>query len=90
MSKASKGKGGKKKGKKDGGVLQFVSRTAISRGFGGGNRAWTLIATFTVALRVIKKVFGGAPETVYSETLRPGDCLVIAHDREAQVVRAPS
>ncbi len=92
MSKGSKGKGkkGGEKGKKDGRALQFLSRIAVSRGFMGGSRAWTVVASFTVAIRVLKKVFGGTPETVYSETLRPGDTLVISHDREARVVRAPS
>ena len=91
MSKGSKGKGrGKKKGKKDGRGLRLLSRVGISRGFMGGSRTWTLIASFTIAIRLLKRIFGGTPETVYSETLRPGDCLIIAHDREARVVRAPS
>ncbi|MDQ3574481.1 MAG: hypothetical protein M3378_11785 [Actinomycetota bacterium] len=44
----------------------------------------------TIALRVGRRIFGGTPETAYSETLRPGDCLIITHGREARVVRAPS
>lgn len=93
MSKRPKGtlKGkGKKKGKKDGRALRFVSRVGISRGIMGGSRAWTMVAAFTVAVRLFKRVFAGTPETVYSDTLRPGDCLVISHDREARVVKAPS
>ncbi len=81
---------GKKKGKKDGRALRFLSRIGISRGIMGGSRAWTIIAAFTVAVRLGKRVFGGTPETVYSETLRSGDCLVISHDRDARVVKAPS
>ena len=90
----SKAKGGgkksKQKAKKGGGALHKVSRFAISRGFLGGSRPWTVIASLTVAVRVMKKLFSGTPATVFSETLRPGDCLVISHDREARVVRAPS
>ncbi len=56
----------------------------------GDSRAWTIVAAFTIAVRVLKRLFGGTPQTVYSETLRPGDCLVISHDREARVVKAPS
>ena len=56
----------------------------------GGSRPWTIVATFTIAVRVLKRVFAGTPKTVYSETLRPGDCLVISHDRDARVVKAPS
>lgn len=93
MSKRSKGKGkggGKKKGKKDGRALRLLSRVGISRGLMGGSRAWTIVAAFTIAVRLLKRVLAGTPETVYSETLRSGDCLVISHDREARVVKAPS
>lgn len=71
-------------------LTRFVSRTAIARGFLGGSRGWAIVASVTIVLRVVKRVFGGTPETAYSETLRPGDCLIITHGREARVVRAPS
>ena len=48
------------------------------------------MATLALAVRVAKRLFGGVPQTAYSETLRPGDCVVITNDREARVVRAPS
>lgn len=96
MSRSSKGsargKGkGKKNGKKgDGRAFRLLSRLGISRGIMGGSRAWTIVAAFTIAVRLLKRVLGGTPDTVYSETLRPGDTLVISHDREARVVKAPS
>ena len=71
-------------------LLRLLSRLGISRGFLGASRAWAVVAAVTLAIRAFKKLFAGVPETAYSEKLRPGDCLVIAHDREAQVVRAPS
>lgn len=86
----SKGSGGRGKGKKDGRAISLLSRVGVSRGIMGGSRTWTIVAAFTIAIRLLKRVFGGTPETVYSETLRPGDTLVISHDREARVVRAPS
>ncbi|MDP8975190.1 MAG: hypothetical protein M3N28_02255 [Actinomycetota bacterium] len=91
MSRRSKAKGkAKSKGKGDGRAFRLLSRLGISRGLMGGSRAWTIVAVFTIAVRLLKRVFGGTPDTVYSETLGPGDCLVIAHDREARVVKAPS
>jgi hypothetical protein len=70
-------------------VLRLLSRLGIVRGFLGGSRVWALIASVTLGVRVLKKLAGKAEESVYSESLRPGDCLVLAHDREARVVRAP-
>lgn len=96
MSKRSRSRGSgrgksKKGGKKgDGRAIRLLSRLGISRGLMGGSRAWTIVAVFTIAVRLLKRVFGGTPETVYSETLRPGDTLVISHDREARVVESPS
>ena len=96
MSRRSGGGGrrsgrSKKAGKKgDGRALRLLSRLGISRGLMGGSRPWTIVAAFTIAVRLLKRIFGGTPETVYSETLCPGETLVISHDREARVVKSPS
>lgn len=93
MSKRSKGKRSnskRSKGKGEGRALRLLSRLGISRGLMGGSRGWTIVAVFTIAVRLLKRVFGGTPDTVYSGAFRPGDCLVISHDREARVVKAPS
>lgn len=87
MSRRSKGKGGRGG---QGRAFRLLSRLGISRGLMGDSRAWTIVAVFTIAVRLLKRVFAGTPNTVYSETLSPGDCLIISHDREARVVRAPS
>ncbi len=83
MSERSKAKG---KGR----TTRFLSRVGVTRGFLGGSRAWTVIASVTIVARLFKRLFSGTPETAYSETLRPGECLVIVNDREARIVRAPS
>ncbi len=75
---------------KQGRILRFVSRMGVARGFLGGSRAWTLVATVVFSIRAMKKLLGGTPDIAYSEQLRPGDCLVITNDREARIVRAPS
>ena len=68
----------------------MLSRAGVMRGFLGGSRAWTVVAVVTLGFRLLQKLSGSGPESVLEEKLRPGDCLVIAHDRDARVVRAPS
>jgi len=89
-SKRRGSKGGSKGRKGDGRAIRLLSRIGISRGLMGGSRAWTIVAAFTIAVRLLKRVLAGTPETVYSETLRSGDTLVISHDREARVAKSPS
>lgn len=71
-------------------LIRLLSRLGVARGFLGGSRAWSTVASFTLGVRVLKKLLGAGPQTAYREELGPGDCLVIAHDRDARVVRAPS
>jgi hypothetical protein len=87
VSRGSKGKGG---GKGEGRAIRLVSRVGVSRGLMGGSRPWAVIASLTLATRLFKKISKGTPQTAYSEELRPGDCLIITHDREPRIVRAPS
>ena len=70
-------------------MLRLLSRLGVARGFLGGSRFWTAVASVTLGLQLLKKLGGKGEETAFSEELKPGDCLVIAHDREARVVRAP-
>jgi hypothetical protein len=70
-------------------LLRFISRAGIFRGFLGGSRAWSVVASVALGLRLLRRFVGAAPETAYSEELGPGDCLVITR-RETRVVRAPS
>ena len=70
-------------------MLRLLSRLGVSRGFLGGSRLWSAVASVALGLRLLQKLAGKGEETAFSEELRPGDCLVIAHDREARVVRAP-
>ena len=71
-------------------VLRFVSRLGVSRGFLGNSRTWTVLGAVAISIRAMKRLLGGTPQVVYSHRLRPGDCLVVAQERDARVVRAPS
>ncbi len=67
--------------------MGFVLRTALRRGVMGGSSFWTVVATLAVARRLLRKLTRSEPEVVYREALRPGESLVISHDRRARVVR---
>lgn len=71
-------------------LLRFLSRLGISRGFLGDSRMWTVVGAAALTVRALKRLFGGSPQQVYSHELARGETLVITHDREARVVRAPS
>lgn len=70
-------------------MLRLLSRLGVARGFMGDSRFWTTVGSLALGIRLLRKLTGKDPEVAYTERLRPGDCLVIAHDREARVVRAP-
>lgn len=62
-----------------GALLRGLSRTALSRGLGGGSRVWVTIGVVAGGLRLIGKVVGDEPKTVYCEDLAPGQTLIIKH-----------
>lgn len=68
-------------------MRRYLMGRALSRGFLGGSRFWTIVGTLGIAMRVLKKVAGDQPEVVFREKLAPGQTLLISHDRTAKVVR---
>lgn len=60
---------------------------AVTDGFFGGSRFWTVIGTLGLAMKVLRKVTRDEPEVVYCERLSPGETLLISHDRRAKVVQ---
>lgn len=69
------------------GFGRFLLRRSYLRGFVGGSRFWTVVGTFGLAVRLLRKLTRDEPEVVYSEALGPGQSLLISHDRGAKVVR---
>ena len=69
-------------------IRRYLMARAVSKGLLGGSRFWTVLGSLGIAMRVLKKVFRDEPEVVYCEELRPGQTLLISHDRTARVVRA--
>lgn len=60
---------------------------AIRRGFFGGSRLWTLVGTLGLAMKVLHKLTRDEPEVAFCEELRPGQTLLISHDRGARVMQ---
>lgn len=60
---------------------------AIRRGFLEGNRFWTVVGTLGIAMKVLRKLTRDEPEVAFCEELRPGQALLISHDRDAEVVQ---
>ena len=71
-------------------MLRYLVAVAFRRGFLGGSRAWTVVGAAALAARALKRLTGGTPKVLYSEELHPGQVLLVSHDRQARVVRAPS
>ena len=70
-------------------MLGWLARSGFRRGLVGGNRVWAVVGITAMTIRLIRRLLGEEDKVVYSEKLRPGESLLIAHDREAEVVQAP-
>jgi hypothetical protein len=46
-----------------------------------GNRSWLLVGGVALTFRLLQRMAGKEEKVVYREQLRPGETLVIAHDR---------
>ena len=74
---------GRGKGSKDsdGGLLRTAESLGINRGLLGGNKSWAYVGTGLWTLRRMRKMAERKSEILISETLAPGERLVIANGR---------
>jgi hypothetical protein len=70
-------------------MLRWLSRIGLSRGLLGGSRAWTTIGGMALAARLVKRLVGGEPKVVYQKKLKPGETVLISHDRRPRVLQPP-
>jgi hypothetical protein len=63
-------------------VLSYLRRRAQLRGLIGGARGWTILWAVLTGARVLKRLVQEEPKVVYTEELRPGQAIVIAHEDE--------
>ena len=57
----------------------FVWRTAVQKGLFGGNRTWMTIFAAMGAAKLMRRISGSAPETVFHGELKPGEAFIITH-----------
>lgn len=68
-------------------MIAFVRRRALLRGAFGGSREWTAVWALLLAVRLVRRLTRDTPEVVLSETLRPGEALLLSSvDREPRVL----
>ena len=61
-------------------MLRYLYRRSQIRGLFGGSRGWTVLWALIFGARLVKKATTRDAKVVYSETLSPGQSLVIRHD----------
>jgi hypothetical protein len=60
-------------------VVGLLWRRAIAKGLLGGDRRWMTVFAAIGTAKLMHKLVGREPETVYREELKPGETLVIRH-----------
>lgn len=66
---------------------RLILSRAIRKGFLGGSRLWMVVGTLGLAMKVLRRLTRDEPEVAFCEELRPGQTLLISHDRRAKVVQ---
>jgi len=68
-------------------MIPYVRRRAMVRGPLGGSRSWTYLWALLFAVRMIRRLTKSKPELLLSETIGPGQTLLISGiDREPKVI----
>jgi hypothetical protein len=62
-------------------MTSFLWRTALRRGLLGGSRPWMTVFAVVGLARLVKKLAGSEPKTVYREELQPGEAILVTHER---------
>jgi len=57
--------------------MGLLFRQGLRRGVLGGSRPWLVLWLVVAGLRVLRRITRDEPEIVFSETLDPGQSLVI-------------
>ena len=60
-------------------MLGVVWRTAVQKGLLGGSRTWMTVFAIIGTAKVMRRISGRAPETVFQSELKPGQALLITH-----------
>lgn len=64
-------------------MIRLLIGNGFRRGVLGGSRFWLVLGGFGLMVKVLRKLAGNEPVTVYSEKLEPGQAVLIAHESPA-------
>jgi hypothetical protein len=64
-------------------LARWLLRNGWRRGVLQGSRPWLIAGGVATGYRVVRRLAGRTERIVYSEELRPGETLVIAHEGPA-------
>ena len=68
-------------------MLTYLRRRATIAGPLGGSHRWTIVWAVLVAARLLRRFTRSKPEILLTETVRPGEALLISGvDREPRVL----
>lgn len=62
-------------------MRSYLWALAVRRGLLGGSRPWMMILAVMGVVRLVQRVSGSVPETVFREDLPRGRALIITHHR---------
>ena len=68
------------------GLERRILSRALREGLLGGSRFWTVVGTLGLAMKVLRALARDKPEVAFCEELKPGQSLLISHERRAKVV----
>lgn len=58
-------------------MIRYLYRMGQVRGIFGGSRGWTVVWAVILGGRLLRRLNTKKPKVVFTETLRPGQALVI-------------
>jgi len=68
-------------------MFTVLRRRATLKGPFGGSRGWTALWAVLVGARLLKRLTSHKPEILLTETIHPGETLVISGiDREPRII----
>jgi hypothetical protein len=68
-------------------MFSYLRKRATLAGPLGGSRQWTMVWAVLIAVRVLRRLTKAKPEILLTETIRPGEALLISGiDREPRIV----
>lgn len=65
----------------------LIRRRAVAKGVFGGDRSWQVIAGIIYGAKFLRKNLGKQPQTLISETLKPGEVMTIRTEKPTKAAR---